>query len=510
MGNILGSRGGSNYKRTEQSCIGSSSQNQDYHDGYQLKSTTLRHSFEGLSFEDLDNNILVPSSSTDTRTQRRTLQYNDSDIIVPSSSSTDTQRLAMKCNYSDETVPSRSTDTQRLALQCNYDDITAPSSPTDTKRLALQCNYNDRIVSSSSSDTLRHALQCNYNNSTTPSLSIGDGRSENVSSNAVTVPQISEVEVGSCLSIFCNKTMQWAKNIVVNKTESGRRVEVSVVSEDCEERTYSDFTGEKWRVLKNLNPRPSMVEDFLKECDCFENAIHEAFAMVNSETARRSNSTFPPISPEDFLSLRPNQWITDAVIDSFSKTLLRSVQNTVDDRIFYVSPVLMELYKEGNETEALQQACDDLRLHDIDVIVWPFHHRGHWCLSIGVVSGMKVLLVDPYTPYNCSRSTYITSQLQNVITQAYNQMWDPYFQNFSVPENARWCSTEDTSAIEGYNFPSQPMNNGVDCGVCVCMYIWAVMTGEHINEDLVPNAIPDRNKFFAYFRGTIGNIILHQ
>lgn len=379
-----------------------------------------------------------------------------------------------------------------------------------------QCSLRDhlvRTVESMDIDSFTHSgdVQNENTDNDAPSSTMNEQLSDHLSSNVLTVPKISEVTKGAIVSVFSEETMQWTKYTVTRKRLMKSKLQVSVISDEDEKKTYKDFVQQKWRLVEISEPHPSMPDVYLHECDCFEDALNEAVETVNSSAiSETSASTTHPISAADFASLCNGRWLTDAVLDCFSKNLLRIAKSNDDHRTFYVSPLLMELSRNGNAAQTLQQACGGLQLHDVDVILWPFVHEHHWCLTIGIVGTMEIIFVDPYTPYNCSKSRCFRAPVRNMITQAYNQMWEPYFQTFNISNDDTWVVKETSDDMTLFNIPTQPRDNGTDCGVCVCMYIWTLITGASVDEDLVPNNISARSMFFSEFRRTIGDIILHQ
>lgn len=332
------------------------------------------------------------------------------------------------------------------------------------------------------------------------------------SSNVQDIPDIRQVGIGTKLSVLCKETMQWSNCSVQKKKHTGSTIEVCVISEDGDEKVFKDFMGEEWRIVTTSSLRPRMTKVYLNYYSRPRFSITKLMEIMNStESAKKWGTVSFPISPEDFGSLQADQQISDAVIDSFSKTLLKENENKTGDRILYLPPSLMNICKNDEDNfEILERACDTLQLYDIDCIIWPFTLDGHWCLTIGIVDSMDILFVDPYTPYNGSRGYYYTTTVRDRILRAYNNMWEPYFQKFKIPDGRKWVMKENGSELELLNFPALPAKNVVDSGVCVSMYIWAVMVGESIHDKMVPNAIDVRNMFFVEFRTTIGHVIWGQ
>ncbi len=44
----------------------------------------------------------------------------------------------------------------------------------------------------------------------------------------------------------------------------------------------------------------------------------------------------------------------------------------------------------------------------------------------------------------------------------------------------QWSAASSSEIAKKYNFPRQPSNNGSDCGVLICLYMWALIVDHPI------------------------------
>ena len=69
----------------------------------------------------------------------------------------------------------------------------------------------------------------------------------------------------------------------------------------------------------------------------------------------------------------------------------------------------------------------------------------------------------------------------------------------------KWTSRSFYREANDLNFPQQPANNSTDCGVLVCMYAYAVMSGI-----LLPKISSEMfNKYMLTARVKIGDILIN-
>ena len=109
-------------------------------------------------------------------------------------------------------------------------------------------------------------------------------------------------------------------------------------------------------------------------------------------------------------------------------------------------------------------------------------------------------IFNPYYVQYCGTSSEDPNKLRHI-----SEMFHELVRNYSEKTKISvWTIQDGSSIARELNFPSQPKENGVDCGVLVCFCSWSVITGLSISNI----ARHDFNKDMRSVRNLIGNYIM--
>lgn len=176
-----------------------------------------------------------------------------------------------------------------------------------------------------------------------------------------------------------------------------------------------------------------------------------------------------------FKTLKEKQWISDAVITSFSSSLLKDIENVWNDRIFYLSPHALNV---SNRQVRLNDSGNDLPkwlswigMHDIDIILFPIHvNESHWSLAVAYINSRVYHIFDPLEPHTAfsNNSEEVTS-----VKHALSFLSEEYSKDYNVSQ--KWAFLANSKLATELNCFEQP--NSFDFGVMVCLFIWAISSG---------------------------------
>lgn len=337
-----------------------------------------------------------------------------------------------------------------------------------------------------------------------------------LSRNVLDTDIVSELKSGTRISIFWKGDMVWY-NGTIQKVEDGNEFHINYDDGEIEVISNLEISNSyKWRTLRHNKFEPHYSLEIFNE---YSNSFKDCMKKSCSKTIKRDYVVFSGISDifsEDFRTLEPNTWLTEVIIEEFLKTLLRISLNSTDERILLISSQIYKLYEDmeletfqmkntgGNrKTERVSRWVKNLELHDIDFIIAPLNiSNQHWCLTISSVEDLKVSIIDPFEPSNINKIPQVT---RNLVIRYLNDTWNPYFSKYGLER--RWSLVQLNQISSDLNFPSQPHENGTDCGVLVSLYAWSFLVGEPIPKGFFPSTSAGQHLFFLKMRELMGRTI---
>ncbi len=91
------------------------------------------------------------------------------------------------------------------------------------------------------------------------------------------------------------------------------------------------------------------------------------------------------------------------------------------------------------------------------------------------VKSRNIHFFDPYEPENSTRmgDTFKRTVLLGftLISKNFDERYD---------DRRQWRAASSSEIAKQYNFPRQPSHNGSDCGVLICLYMWALIVDHPI------------------------------
>ena len=179
----------------------------------------------------------------------------------------------------------------------------------------------------------------------------------------------------------------------------------------------------------------------------------------------------------DILTLNDGKWLSEAVIESFTKILLRQLKHPDDLRFMYLSTHAIVHGRESKKyvhgSNPLRRWLNGIQLHDIDVIIWPVHFQSHWLLCLIYPGKRRSVLFDPYQPRDARVSG---KELRTIILYTLQELSSSY--DAAYERTDKWTLRADPGTATTLNFPAQPLSNSCDCGVFICVYIACILSGK--------------------------------
>lgn len=186
------------------------------------------------------------------------------------------------------------------------------------------------------------------------------------------------------------------------------KVPLSILYDDGVEEDLPNIMEHRWRLVRFLPAHPPVSWEINVSLSHYHNACMEEVTIAEKSGKRKDvlvGTGDYNISAEDFASLREGKWLTDVVIDTFAKVLIRISVNPDDKRFLVISSQAIVCARSHNSRmrESLCKWISGLELHEVDMILWPIHDvkSSHWSLCVAFTDNREALLLDPFRPRNC-------------------------------------------------------------------------------------------------------------
>lgn len=204
------------------------------------------------------------------------------------------------------------------------------------------------------------------------------------------------------------------------------------------------------------------------------------------------------IEAEDIETLRPGRWISDSIIDCLLNKLMRVSQHIKDSSFGKIDSTILPLAMDSSRRIVLKRYFEKRLNFLVDYILWPIFSKNHWMLCYADVHAKKIQMIDPYHP---SRKTIrITEDIKDAVLHTLN-IYSIQNRKFLNPKTT-WIFDRFNHISEELNFIAQPSNNGQDCGVLVCLYVWSILVGLPL-----PNLYSDFDACMMKARKKIGGFL---
>ena len=195
--------------------------------------------------------------------------------------------------------------------------------------------------------------------------------------------------------------------------------------------------------------------------------------------------------------LKPSAWFNDGLIDTFLCGLCQRASHQNDLRFAVLDPQATHLYRYEITREGVSRMLNGVAMHDVDRFVWAIPEKQHWYLCIVYVQQRNFVLIDPFIP---SRKVQ-NKPFVNLVLETLCLISASYDKKFNL--HNIWSLVSPKHLHKKHHLLSQPRTNGNDCGVLVCLYAWAIMTDQEM-ENLNDSTFEEE---MANARMTIGSYL---
>lgn len=330
----------------------------------------------------------------------------------------------------------------------------------------------------------------------------------------------SDLRKNSKIEIFSKEGLTWRRGNVIKLRNGEHDTEkdcVTIKYLDRTEEIITDLAKRRWRLLSEEDPFPLPSWKTIQSTGSYyRRAMRKARAF--NASGKDKIVVFGPeeVSALDFISLENDAWITDQVIKAFAYRILRMSRSKSNHRFaaLCVSSSLEEVSATKCSREILLPLMNGFELHDIDVILWPIHQhkRKHWVLCVAFTRNLEYLILDPF---NARSRTLIEGELAEQVAICLESISRSYANKYK--DHRVWRQIRPWKLAVGLNLPVQPKGNSNDCGVLVCLYIWAIVVGARwpdVKDSAILECEENRDGPFARCmeeaRVTIGSIITQK
>lgn len=264
------------------------------------------------------------------------------------------------------------------------------------------------------------------------------------------------------------------------------KFEIQVLSVNGILKDIRDMSRTRWRLLDAPSSHPKIpfsVNNEMKVLFSETMSKDEKLDMEGRPTAPIFGES-SMLSAREFMTLAyepgmlsSSQWLEDSVIEHFARAPLDISMHSACCRVAYLDSQAIRLVESQHEESkrSLSRWLVGLNLFEVDIILWPIYDRNHWRLCIAHTVSRTVLLLDPFSPRNYRR---VERRIIKKVIEGLELMSRPYSEAFE--DNREWNMISTEEYCNKMNLPSQPVGNSVDCGVLVCLYMWAAITGERV------------------------------
>ena len=312
---------------------------------------------------------------------------------------------------------------------------------------------------------------------------------DDVTPNTYRITSISNVTSGDLLDIFWKQDLKWYRGNVQRVLRNGK---VKFLYEDGEIDTL-DLSREKFRKINLGISFPPLV---FQDPDGYKKLMSLFGKSDNRVILKLTDGRSLNIDRRDAKTLDDRSWLSDGIISCFLSALCHKSANDMDLKFAKLDTQTLGLYK---RKEIVENTLNGLDIFDVDFFIWPIHDVNHYLLCIVDVNDRECFLFDPKCPSKIQKGSY--SALQKTLQGCISLMTKKYDEKYSV--KTKWTFMSPSYIARTYGFPVQPTSNSDDCGVLVCLYAWAFMTGEVIPEQHGAGS----DQFFLNMRKKIASLL---
>lgn len=196
--------------------------------------------------------------------------------------------------------------------------------------------------------------------------------------------------------------------------------------------------------------------------------------------------------------MKREEWLTDIIISYFTQALFNVAQHIHGLQFLFLDPQAINYAQDKKRCTTLQKWFSGFPLHEVHFIIWPIYFENHWSLSISNIEDRKVYYVDPYGPDQIRRGN---RNLRQNILFALQNISKYYDDHYCIKNDWKFSCTKQI--VKELNLLTQPKSNTFDCGVLVCIYIWAFVTGLQVE----PSCNDCFDETMSSFRTFIGSMV---
>ena len=323
--------------------------------------------------------------------------------------------------------------------------------------------------------------------------------------NSFVRDNILDIENNFKISVFWTEDLKWYDGKAIIKSKNNTNVSGTIDYFDGDKENIKILADSKWMIKERLDPYQIFNFSFSNEFTTF---FREKAMIASNSTSSTEDENFIlnglySVSLKDFRTILHQNWISDVIMEVFTRKLLSIAVNSARSRILFISSQLFSKY-ENWDIGRLDRWLHGLMLHDVDIILVPLNiSSSHWCLGVFYSASYEIILLDPYDPSSISM---FTSETKTMVENCFNHLSKAYFSKFGVHE--RWKCVNNHGLRESLNLPSQPKQNYTECGPLCCLYIWALVVGAPLPRDLQDQIVRDYSSIFKKCRELIGRIIV--
>ena len=304
------------------------------------------------------------------------------------------------------------------------------------------------------------------------------------SQNVFRIENAGDLKNGDEIEVFWNQDLKWYRGILTQIMHFAPSVcaktRIRILYHDGDKEDLDDLSKYRWRIIQPLNSYT--VENAVSWDVSRENKVVFDDVMKTTDAFQREgldqlvSSGDVEILANDFASLKPKAWLTDSIVDLFAKRMVSISTHVNDQRFAFLS--CRALFKSrGIEKDKFPQILrwlSGIEMQDIDYIIWPLNDnvRKHWLLCVAQTGTRCFMILDPY---NVRNGDVIGNNLSCEVSETLNGMFGEYSKKYE--DGRKWKEIPSAGLADELNLPIQPAGNTNDCGVLVCLYVWAVVTG---------------------------------
>ncbi|KAI0557688.1 hypothetical protein FGB62_272g05 [Gracilaria domingensis] len=168
----------------------------------------------------------------------------------------------------------------------------------------------------------------------------GNQKEKHATNTAFQRSDIHDLPKGCEVEMFWHLDLQWYREQIRRVPHTENRCEVDVLYEDGDSETIQDFSSSIWRKIRIGYVNPAQLIGMSLE---YQNAYDTVLKIIQNEERRKHPRDIMVTQGENgllrinFKSLLPNQWLTDAVIESFILKMMRTGTHEQDLRFLLLS-----------------------------------------------------------------------------------------------------------------------------------------------------------------------------